>query len=259
MLSHIFDTHSHYDDPRFDPDRDELISSLFSNGISGIIHAATDIASSRFGIEQSKRYERYYASVGIHPENADCIEDGYINSLRLLAKNKKVVAIGEIGLDYHYEGYDKSAQIELFTSQIELANELSLPVIVHCRDAVGDCMDILRRHKPKGVMHCYSGSPETARELLDLGMYIGFTGAITFKNAKKAAEVLKILPPDRLLLETDCPYMAPEPHRGKRCDSSLIRFTAQKAAEEMGIGYDELLGVTEKNAHELFGIEIKQR
>lgn len=255
MLSHIFDTHSHYDDRRFDADRDELISSLFANGMSGIIHAATDIASSEFGIEQSRKYERYYASVGIHPENADSVTSGYIDSLRLLAQSEKVVAIGEIGLDYHYEGYDKASQIELFTSSVELANELSLPVIVHCRDAVGDCMEILKRLKPKGVMHCYSGSPETARELLDLGMYIGFTGAITFKNAKKAAEVLKILPLDRLLLETDCPYMAPEPLRGKRCDSSMIRFTAQRAAEVMGVESDELLAATEENAVRVFGIE----
>lgn len=255
MLSHIFDTHSHYDDRRFDADRDGLISSLFANGMSGIIHAATDIASSEFGIEQSRKYERYYASVGIHPENADSVTSGYIDSLRLLAQSEKVVAIGEIGLDYHYEGYDKVSQIELFTSSVELANELSLPVIVHCRDAVGDCMEILKRLKPKGVMHCYSGSPETARELLDLGMYIGFTGAITFKNAKKAAEVLKILPLDRLLLETDCPYMAPEPLRGKRCDSSMIRFTAQRAAEVMGVESDELLAATEENAVRVFGIE----
>lgn len=255
MLSHIFDTHSHYDDRRFDADRDGLISSLFANGMSGIIHAATDIASSEFGIEQSRKYERYYASVGIHPENADSVASGYIDSLRLLAQSEKVVAIGEIGLDYHYEGYDKVSQIELFTSSVELANELSLPVIVHCRDAVGDCMEILKRLKPKGVMHCYSGSPETARELLDLGMYIGFTGAITFKNAKKAAEVLKILPLDRLLLETDCPYMAPEPLRGKRCDSSMIRFTAQRAAEVMGVESDELLAATEENAVRVFGIE----
>lgn len=255
MLSHIFDTHSHYDDRRFDADRDGLISSLFANGMSGIIHAATDLASSEFGIEQSRKYERYYASVGIHPENADSVASGYIDSLRLLAQSEKVVAIGEIGLDYHYEGYDKASQIELFTSSVELANELSLPVIVHCRDAVGDCMEILKRLKPKGVMHCYSGSPETARELLDLGMYIGFTGAITFKNAKKAAEVLKILPLDRLLLETDCPYMAPEPLRGKRCDSSMIRFTAQRAAEIMGVESDELLAATEENAVRVFGIE----
>ncbi len=255
MLSHIFDTHSHYDDRRFDADRDGLISSLFANGMSGIIHAATDIASSEFGIEQSRKYERYYASVGIHPENADSVASGYIDSLRLLAQSEKVVAIGEIGLDYHYEWYDKASQIELFTSSVELANELSLPVIVHCRDAVGDCMEILKRLKPKGVMHCYSGSPETARELLDLGMYIGFTGAITFKNAKKAAEVLKILPLDRLLLETDCPYMAPEPLRGKRCDSSMIRFTAQRAAEVMGVESDELLAATEENAVRVFGIE----
>ncbi len=252
MLSHIFDTHSHYDDRRFDADRDGLISSLFANGMSGIIHAATDIASSEFGIEQSRKYERYYASVGIHPENADSVASGYIDSLRLLAQSEKVVAIGEIGLDYHYEWYDKASQIELFTSSVELANELSLPVIVHCRDAVGDCMEILKRLKPKGVMHCYSGSPETARELLDLGMYIGFTGAITFKNAKKAAEVLKILPLDRLLLETDCPYLSPEPNRGKRNSSLNLPYVAKEIAALRGITEEEVIKATYENAMRLF-------
>lgn len=254
MLEHIFDTHSHYDDPRFDGIREELLTSLFSDGISGIIHAATDLQSSRFGIDMSKKFKRFYTSVGIHPENAESACDGYLTDLSTLASSGGAVAVGEIGLDYHYEGYEKSSQIKLFCEQIELANSLSLPVIVHCRDAAGDCMEILRRLRPKGVMHCFSGSVETAREILDLGMYISFTGVVTFKNAKKAVEVLKTLPPERLLLETDCPYMAPEPHRGETCDSSMIRFTAEKAAQIMDIPYDQLLLITESNAKRLFGI-----
>ena len=207
-LINIFDTHSHYDDPRFDGVREELVASLFDRGISGIIHAAVDFKSSEYGTAAAKSYEKYYAAVGIHPENLYDAQGDYINRLREAALScKKVVAIGEIGLDYHYEGYDREAQIKVFREQIVLANELSLPIIVHCRDAVGDCMDILRELKPKGVMHCFSGSEETAKEVVSLGMYIGFTGALTFKNSKKAQRVAQYLPIDRLLLETDCPYI----------------------------------------------------
>ncbi len=255
-LINIFDTHSHYDDPRFDGVREGLVASLFDRGISGIIHAAVDFKSSEYGISAAKSHDKYYAAVGIHPENLYDANGDYIKRLRDMALScKKVVAIGEIGLDYHYEdGYDREAQIKAFREQIVLANQLSLPVIVHCRDAVGDCMDILRELKPKGVMHCFSGSEETAREVISLGMYIGFTGALTFKNSKKAQRVAQSLPIDRLLLETDCPYMAPEPFRGKTCDSSMIRFTAQKAAELKGMDYAELLVRTRENAQRLFGI-----
>ncbi len=255
MLSHIIDTHSHYDDPRFDGVREELIDRLFSDGIAGIIHAATDIRSSQFGIDASRRWEKFYTSVGIHPENAVLAfseGDGYLERLKALCAEQKVVAIGEIGLDYHYEGYDRDAQIKLFREQTALANSLDLPVIVHCRDAAADCMAVLKELRPRGVMHCFSGSPETAREVLDLGMYISFTGVITFKNAKKPLEVLKKLPAERLLLETDCPYMAPEPMRGKTCDSSMIPYTAARAAEVMGMDADRLIKITEENAKTLF-------
>ncbi len=255
-LTHIFDTHSHYDDPKFDPDRYELIASLFSRGISGIVHAATDLDSTRFGLEISRKFEKYYAAAGIHPDSAErtCEDDLY--EVRALAKSsKKVVAIGEIGLDYHYEGFDRGAQTDIFRKQIDIANELGLPVIVHCRDAVGDCLQILREKRPKGVMHCFSGSWESARELLGLGFYIGFTGALTFKNAKKAVEVAQKMPLDRLVLETDCPYMAPEPFRGRRSDSSMILMTAARAAEIRGIDPDDLAAAAEQNAKRLFGID----
>ena len=254
-LLNIIDTHSHYDDPRFDGLRDELIASLFNRGISGIIHAAVDFKSCEYGIAAAKSYDKYYTAVGIHPENLYDAQGDYIERLEAMASSdKKVVAIGEIGLDYHYEGYDREAQIDAFRAQISLANKLDLPVIVHCRDAVGDCMDILYELKPKGVMHCFSGSEETAKEVISLGMYIGFTGALTFKNSKKAQRVAASLPIDRLLLETDCPFMAPEPFRGKTCDSSMIRFTAQKAAELKGMDVAELLKHTKENAERLFGI-----
>ena len=170
------------------------------------------------------------------------------------AHHDRVAAIGEIGLDYHYDGYDREKQIQLFREQLALADELSMPVIVHSRNATEDTMTLLREYRPKGVVHCFSGSAETAAEVISLGMYIGFTGVITFKNAKKALKALAAVPDDRLLLETDCPYMAPEPFRGKRCDSSLIRFTAEKAAEVRGMDAQELLDITCSNAMTLFGI-----
>ncbi len=254
MLKHIIDTHSHYDAEAFDGDRYQLIESLFANGIEAIIHAGTDIASSEFGIACAEKYEKFYTSVGFHPEYAALVPKDGLATLRQLAGAPKVVAVGEIGLDYHYEGYDRGAQIALFRAQVELANELELPVIIHSRDAMEDTLEILRELKPKGVMHCYSGSAETAKELIDMGFYISMTGVLTFKNAKKAIRVLETLPLDRFMLETDCPYMAPEPHRGERCDSSLIPHIAQKAAQIRNISYEELVMATEENAKRLFGI-----
>lgn len=255
-LINIFDTHSHYDDPRFDGVRGGLVKDLFDRGISGIIHAAVDFKSCEYGLIAAQSYDKYYAAVGIHPENLYDAQGDYIERLESMAlSNKKVVAIGEIGLDYHYEdGCGRAAQIDTFRAQILLANKLGLPVIVHCRDAAGDCMEILRELKPKGVMHCFSGSEETAKEVVSLGMYIGFTGALTFKNSKKAQRAAQSVPIDRLLLETDCPYMAPEPFRGKTCDSSMICFTARKAAELKGMEAAELLKHTRENAQRLFGI-----
>lgn len=254
MLTNIFDTHSHYDDESFNADRFELLDSLFENNIAGIIHAATDIKSSEFGIGMAKRYPKFYTAVGFHPEYADRVPADVIAQLESLAKNDKVVAIGEIGLDYHYEGYNREAQIKLFREQVALANKLDLPVIVHSRDAMEDTLSILREFRPKGVMHCYSGSWESAKELLDMGFCISFTGVLTFKNSKKACKVMQQLPLDRFMLETDCPYMSPEPCRGQRCDSSLIRYTAQKAAEIKGISVDELLGATMENVRRVFKI-----
>lgn len=252
-LNHITDTHSHYDDPRFDGIRDELISSLFSRGISAIIHAADTVKSSEYGVAAAQKYPRYFTAVGIHPEHANGVTESELERISELAKSPKVVAIGEIGLDYHYEGYDSEAQKRLFEYQIKLAQSLELPIIVHSRDATGDCMDILRRFAPvSGVMHCFSGSVETAREVLSLGMHISFTGVITFKNSKKAVQVLESMPLDRLLLETDCPYMAPEPFRGKTCDSSMIEYIAKKEAKLLDISLDKLLLATEENARRLF-------
>lgn len=257
----IFDSHCHYDDPAFDEDRYELLDRLLKNEghpVDMMLHAATDERSSLFGIETAGRYENYYTSIGFHPENVDDVPVDFLEILEGLyhkaAGIHKLCAVGEIGLDYHYEGYDKPAQIRLFTEQVKFAVKRSLPVIVHCRDATEDCMEILRQYRPEGVMHCFSGSAETAKEVVALGMYIGFTGALAFKNAKKPRAACAAVPLERLLLETDCPYMAPPPFRGQRSDSSMIAETAKVMAEVKGVSVGEILDITNRNARRLFGI-----
>ncbi len=251
----IFDTHSHYTDSAFDEDRDALLASLPEKNVELVMQACTDLQDAAEIQELADRYDHLYASVGIHPENiSEGIPEDAYDRLKTLAQHKKVCAIGEIGLDYHYEGYDREAQIELFRMQLQLARELHLPVIVHSRDATADCMEILREYRPEGVMHCFSGSAETAKEVIALGMYIGFTGVLTFKNAKKALRALEVVPGDKLVLETDCPYMAPVPYRGKRCDSSMIVHTAEAAAQVMGLSTEEVLRRTLENGRRLYHI-----
>lgn len=223
-----------------------------------MLHAATDEKSSLFGIETAKKYENFYTSIGFHPECMDSIPDNFTDILEELyhkaSSIHKLCAVGEIGLDYHYEGYDKQKQIAVFTKQIEFAVKRSLPVIIHCRDATEDCMEILRKYRPEGVVHCFSGSAETAREIVGLGMYIGFTGALAFKNSKKAKRACDAVLTERLLIETDCPYMAPPPFRGQRCDSSMIEKTAETMAEIKNKTMQEIINITNHNACTLFGI-----
>lgn len=265
MLNNIFDSHCHYDDSRFKDDCEAVLNNAFNSTVVGMIHACTDLESAEFGIKMSEKYKNFYTSVGFHPDPYCIIkaESDYIEKLNAMIQNNreqgknKIVAIGEIGLDYHYENYDKNRQLEVFERQIKLANELSLPVIVHLRDAIEDGINILKKLKPKGVVHCFSGSAETAKEVLNIGMYIGFTGVLTFKNSKKANKALDVIPIERLLLETDAPYMAPEPYRGKRCDSTMISEIAKKAAESKGLTPQEVLDITTKNACELFNINLK--
>ena len=218
-------------------------------------HAPTDARSSLFGIETAKKYENFYTSVGFHPECMDTLPENYMQVLDELylkaCSTHKLVAVGEIGLDYHYEGYDKERQIKLFDKQVEYAVKKSLPVIVHCREATQDCLDVLNKYAPSGVVHCFSGSAETAEIVLGLGMYIGFTGALAFKNAKKARRALEVVPMDRLLLETDCPYMAPEPNRGRRNSSLNLPYVAEALAQIKGITAEEVIAVTEENAKRL--------
>lgn len=254
MKALIFDTHAHYDDNAFESDRDSLLVSLPKQGVCGILNAGTNMRSSKKAIKLSQKYPYIYSAVGIHPE---CILDQDVNfsDLENLSKNKKVVAIGEIGLDYHYNSDNKALQIDYFEKQILMANKLSLPILVHDREAHNDTLNLLRKHKPKGVVHCFSGSLEMAEEILKLGMFIGVGGVVTFKNAKKLVEVVENIPLESLLLETDAPYMAPVPNRGKRCDSSYIKFTAQKVAEIKNKSYEEVLSQTKSNAIRLFGLE----
>ena len=252
----IFDTHSHYADHAFDEDREQVLAELPDKGIELVMLAASDMRDSLANSELAAKYGYVYASAGIHPESVDDTPDDYLDRLReIIASNPKVKAVGEIGLDYHYEDYDREKQILFFRQQLELAAELDMPVIVHSRNATEDTIEILKEYRPRGVVHCFSGSAETAKEVIKLGMYIGFKGVLTFKNAKKALKALAEVPMDRLLLETDCPYMAPEPFRGRRSDSSMIAYTAAKAAEVKGLPVEELIDITCRNGMKMYGIE----
>ena len=254
MYNNIFDSHAHYTDKAFNDDRTELLGSLKESGISGIINCGADLESSKEAAALSDRYDFLYFACGIHPEEVDILPTDYLNTLRALSDNKKCVAIGEIGLDYYWRQDNKELQKKIFIEQIILAEELQLPIIVHSRDAHEDTLAILKEYKPQGVLHCFSGSVETAKEILKLGMYIGLGGAVTFKNAKKPVEVAEFLPLDRLLLETDCPYMAPVPMRGKRNNSSYIPFVAEKIAEIKNIDAQTVLNISAENTKKLFNI-----
>ena len=254
MYQNIFDTHSHYDDEKFNPDREMLLSNLQSQGVSNVVSCGCDIETTQFNFDLAQKYDFMYFAAGFHPE---CLEGASLEDLEIIkkfAQNKKCVAIGEIGLDYHWMSSTKKVQKEFFTSQIELAAALDLPVIVHDREAHGDTLDILKATKPKGVVHCFSGSKEMAREIIKLGMYIGLNSIVTFNNARKSLEVVRDIPLDRLVLETDCPYLAPVPHRGKRNDSSLIPFIAEKIATLLDMDAQELLNITNENAKKLYNL-----
>lgn len=252
MYSNIFDTHSHYDDEQFDADRNELLKSLPQKGVIGVVSCGCDLKTTRFNAELAAKYDYIYFAAGLHPENLEGLKMDDLDEIARYAKQKKCVAIGEIGLDYHWMASSKEVQKEFFAAQCELANKLDMPVIVHDREAHADTLDILKQYKPKGVLHCFSGSAETAKEIVKMGMYIGLNGVATFKNARKSIEAAKAIPIERLVLETDCPYLAPVPHRGKRNDSSFIPFIAERLGEELGIPAQELLNITAQNAKRLY-------
>lgn len=255
MFHNIFDSHAHYDDERFNDDRETLLNSFPEKGVSGVISCGTKIQNSEFAVNLSKKYDFIYSAVGFHPLDLDEYYDGALEKIKELASDKKCVAIGEIGLDYHYEKETRDFQLEILEKQLQLACELDLPIIFHDREAHEDTMNLLKEYKPKGVVHCFSGSVEMAKEIVKLGMYIGLGGAVTFKNAVKPCEVAKYVPEDRLLIETDAPYMTPVPFRGKRCDSLHIPYTAEKIAELRGVTAQEVLDLTNKNARTLFNIK----
>lgn len=254
-MNNIFDTHAHYADRAFDEDRYELLEKLPEMGVKYIMLASSSVEDTAENAAIAQKYDYIYAASGVHPESVDENPENYLDIVRETAlSSPKIKAIGEIGLDYHYDGYSREKQLKLFEEQLILAKELDLPVIVHSRDACEDTLNMLKKHRPRGVVHCFSGSAETAKEIIKLGMYIGFTGVLTFKNAKKALKALEEVPLDKLLLETDCPYMAPVPFRGKRCDSSMIAYTAATAAEIKGIDTQEIIDITCENGKRFYGI-----
>lgn len=252
MYNNIFDTHAHYNDESFDADRDEILTSLPAKGVSDIINCGTTVESSEMCKDLAEKYPFAYFAAGIHPEDCGELPEEDIDRLPLLLAHKKCVAVGEIGLDYHYGADTREKQLLFFEKQLILANKTGLPVIIHDREAHADTLEMIKKHRPEGVLHCFSGSVETAREVLSLGMYIGLGGAVTFKNARKPLEVAAFVPDDRLLLETDCPYMAPVPFRGKRNDSSLIPFAAEVIASVRKTDAQHIIDVTNENAKRLF-------
>ncbi|MDR1409034.1 MAG: TatD family hydrolase [Oscillospiraceae bacterium] len=253
----MIDTHAHYDSRRFDDDRDGLLSSLPQKGVGWFLSCADSAQSCKDVLALAEKYPHAYAACGIHPHNASEVDwMRFKPLLRQYLTHEKCVCLGEIGLDYHYDFSPREVQRALFARQLVLAVELDMPVSAHIREATEDALKLLQRCHPRGVVHCFTGSIETARILLNLGMYLGFGGAVTFKNAKKPLEAAAFCPIERLLLETDAPYMTPEPFRGKRCNSTHIQYTAQKIADARGITADELIGAADKNAERLFGIRL---
>lgn len=252
----LFDTHAHLDDRAFDDDREALLASLPESGIGLLMNPGCSLSSSRAASKLAMEHDFVYAAAGSHPDAADEVDDAVLEEYRKLCKlNPKIKAIGEIGLDYHYEDIPREIQQRAFTAQLALARELDLPVIVHERDAHADGMEIIRRFpEVTGVFHCYSGSAEMARQLTELGWYIGFTGVLTFQNARRALEAAAAIPIDRIVLETDCPYMAPAPFRGRRNDPRYLYRMAEKLAEVRDLPVEEIHRITYENGKRLYRI-----
>ena len=258
-----FDSHAHYYDERFESEINEsvdtLIDALLQDSVSYIVNIGTSPKTSRLAIEQAKRHENMYTAIGIHPSDTRFLSDvdSEISEIEALIRDpeSKCVCLGEIGLDYHYEGTDKEKQMEYFERQMLLAEKLGLPVSIHDREAHGDVMDVIRRHPDvKGILHSFSGSPEMAEELVRLGYYISFSGTLTFTNAKKPREVAAVLPKDKVLIETDCPYLTPHPHRGKTNHSGYLSYTNAVLAGIWGVSEEECARITEENARRILGI-----
>ena len=250
----IFDTHAHYDDEQFNEDRNELLSSMKEQGVGTIVNVSAAYDSCEKVVALAEQYPFIYAAVGIHPDEVGSLNEETFAKMKELFRYEKVVAVGEIGLDYYWDNEPRDIQKKWFIRQLELARELDLPVLIHSREAAEDTMNIVKEHASdlSGVIHCYSYSKEMAREYVKMGYYIGVGGVVTFKNAKKLKEVVEEIPLTSIVLETDCPYMAPEPNRGKRNNSAYIRYVAEKIAELKGMTYEEVVEQTEKNARKMY-------
>lgn len=254
----LIDSHAHLDDKRYDEDRDEIISSLKDKGVELVVNIGADMESSISSLELAKKHDNIYAVLGIHPHSASQASQEAMNQLRDLAQHEKVVAIGEIGLDFYYDNSPRDQQRKWFKEQLKLAKELNLPVVIHTRDAAQETFDIIKEAQDgslRGVMHCYSGSLEMAREYVKLGFYISLAGPVTFKNARVSHEVAKGIDLEWLLVETDCPYLTPEPYRGKRNEPAYVNYVAEKIAQLKEISFEEVAEVSNKNTRELFGLE----
>ena len=251
----LFDTHAHYYAEAFDPDRDAVLSALPAAGVGLVLCPGCDLDTSRQSIQLAEAYPHVYAAAGVHPEDALGLPVDWLDQVAEMTRHPKVKAIGEIGLDYYWKEVPRDLQKEVFRAQLQLAKVLDLPVIVHDREAHGDCMEIVRDYPVlRGVFHCYSGSAEMAAELLKRGWYLGFDGPITYKNARKAIEVLEICPLDKMVIETDSPYLTPVPNRGKRNDSRQLEFVVRKIAEVKGLSAENVEELTYTNGKKLFGI-----
>ena len=252
-FTNIFDSHAHYDDAWFDSDREAVLAELPGKGVCGVVNNAVDLDSASRALAFAERYPYFYAAVGFHPENLENLPGDYLDRVAELTKHPKAVAIGETGLDYHWD-IPRELQKRVFEEQLQLSLDLKMPIVVHDREAHGDVFEMLRKYKPRALVHCFSDSVELMREAVRLGSFISLGGVVTFKNARHSLEVAAEIPLDRLLLETDAPYMAPVPFRGKRCDSSMIVYAAEKIAALRGIKTQELLDITCENAKSFYGI-----
>jgi len=255
----LIDSHAHLDDKRFDADRDMLINSLKENDVDLVLNIGADIKTSQASVDLAEKYDNIYAVVGVHPHSAKDLEGSDLSELRALAEQEKVVAIGEIGLDYYYDNSPRNIQQKWFKKQIELAQELDMPIVIHSRDATQDTFDILKEASNKkelrGILHSYSGSYEMAQEYIKLGFYIAIGGPVTFKNARVSREVAAQIPLDKLLIETDSPYLTPEPYRGKRNEPMYVKYVAEKIAEVRGTTYEEIANKTTQNLLRLLDLE----
>lgn len=250
----IFESHAHYDDEQFDEDREKLLESMDEGGVGTIVNVGASLESCESTLALTQKYPFVYAALGVHPDEVGALNEESFQWLREQCQKEKVVAVGEIGLDYYWDNEPREVQKKWFIRQLELARELDLPVIIHSRDAAADTMEIMKTHAKglNGVIHCYSYSPELAREYVKMGFYIGVGGVVTFKNSKKLKETVEEIPITSILLETDCPYLAPDPNRGKRNSSLNLVFVAETIAEIKGMEYDEVVRQTEENARKMF-------